>query len=341
MKYIKFFNWFLIIGSITIISCTTSTRSYESNYDSLPSWNESTTKTSIIQFVEEVTDPNSASFVPLHQRIAVFDNDGTLWSEQPNYFQYFFTLDRVKAMAAQHCEWASLQPFKAVLENDTEALKQSGDQGLTQLIMATHSGLPVDSFDVLVLNWLATAKHPRFNKPFTDLVYQPMLELINYLQANDFKTYIVSGSGIEFMRPWVESVYGIPKNQVIGSALKTELHYVNKSPVIVSLPEVDVYNDKQVKPLSINKIIGRKPILCVGNSDGDLDMMQWTASGNGQRLMLYVHHTDSVREWAYDRLSPIGKLDKGLDVALKNRWTVIDMALDWKLIYPFELDTTE
>lgn len=309
----------------------------EESADPLPSWKDTSTKTSIIDFVSEVTSVESNNFIEIPDRIATFDNDGNLWSEQPAYFQLFFAIDRVRQMAPAHPEWKTKQPFKAVLEDDLATLATFGEHGILELVMATHAGNTTEEFETIVKNWLSTAKHPRFNKHYTELVYQPMLELLDYLRANDFKTFIVSGGGIEFMRPWVEEVYGIPRDQVVGSSIKTEFVTKNGNPVIMRLPEIDFIDDKEGKPLGINKFIGRKPVFASGNSDGDLPMLQWTASGEGLQFMLYLHHTDSIREWAYDRESHIGRLDKGLDEAYKRGWTVIDMKEDWKVIYPFEL----
>jgi len=322
---------------ISLLSCNNNTPKETEVHNPLPSWNSGDTKESIISFVQDVSNPESENFVAIHDRIAVFDNDGNLWSEKPVYFQLYFAIDRVKLLAPQHPEWNDEQPFKAALENDMAALMKYGEHGLLQIVMATHAGITTEEFESIVKEWLSTAKHARFNRPFTDLVYQPMLELILYLQDNDFKTFIVSGGGIEFMRPWVEDVYNIPRDQVVGSSIKTEFVYNNGNPVINRLPEIDFIDDKEGKPVGIHKFIGRKPIFCSGNSDGDLAMMQWTASGEGKRLMLYLHHTDSIREWAYDKKSSVGRLDKGLVEAKKNGWTVIDMKNDWSLIYPFEL----
>ena len=319
-----------------IISCMPQNNNTNTK-DPLPSWNDGDTKSSIIKFVQEVTDKNSNFFVDIPDRIAVFDNDGNLWSEKPVYFQLFFAIDRLKQLAPGHPEWQHKQPFKALLENDLETFATFGEHGILEVVMATHAGTTTAEFEEIVKEWLQTARHPRFNKAFTDLVYQPMLELIEYLQENDFKTFIVSGGGIEFMRPWVEQVYGIPKHQVIGSSIKTEFLYNEGRPLIMRLPEMDFIDDKEGKPIGINKFIGRKPVFCSGNSDGDLQMMQWTASGEGHRFMLYLHHTDSIREWAYDRNSSVGRFDKALDEATEKEWTIIDMGKDWKVIYPFEL----
>ena len=304
--------------------------------DPLPSWNEGVTKTAIIDFVTDVTKAESENFIDIADRIATFDNDGNLWSEQPAYFQLFFAIDRIKALAPQHPEWKTEQPFKAVLENNMEELAQQGEHGLVELVMASHAGNTTEEFEAIVKEWLATAKHPRFDRPYTDLVYQPMLELLDFLRANDFKTFIVSGGGIDFMRPWVEEVYGIPRDQVVGSIIVKEFVNEDGNPVIKRLGKLEFNNDKEGKPIGIQKFIGRKPVFASGNSDGDLQMLQWTASGDDLRFMLYLQHTDSIREWAYDRESHIGRLDKGLDEAKEKGWTVINMKEDWKVIYPFE-----
>ena len=305
--------------------------------DPLPSWNEGQTKQAIINYVNEVTTTGSENFIPVSERVAVFDNDGNLWSEQPVYFQLFFAMDRIHALAPEHPEWKTTQPYQSVLENDMKTLMSHGEHGLIQIVMATHGGNTVTEFEQIVKDWLATAKHPRFNRPYTDLVYQPMLELINYLKSSDFKTFIVSGGGIEFMRPWVEGVYGISKDQVIGSSIKTKYDYNDGNPVIRRLPELNFIDDKEGKPEGINQYIGRKPVFASGNSDGDLQMLRWADSNTYPSFELYLHHTDSVREWAYDRKSSVGRLDKGLDEAKEKGWTVIDMEKDWKVVYPFEL----
>ncbi len=306
--------------------------------DPLPSWNEGPSKTAIMAFVEAVTAEGSATFVPETDRIATFDNDGNLWSEQPLYFQLQFAIDRVKAMAPDHPEWKDQQPFKALLEGDMEALMSEGEAGLIKLVMASHAGMTADAFDAAVRDWLKTARHPRFNQPYNALVYQPMLELLDYLRANGFTTFIVSGGGLDFMRPWTEAVYGIPPHQVVGSSIKSEFDYNDGNPVIRKLPELDFIDDKAGKPVGIHKFIGKKPIFASGNSDGDLQMLQYTASNPKGAFMLYLHHTDGEREWAYDRDSHIGRLDKGLEEAEKNGWTVIDMKRDWKVVYPFQME---
>ncbi len=304
--------------------------------DPLPSWNAGPSKESILRFVEAVTREGGAEFVPPLDRIAVFDNDGTLWSEKPFYFQLAFALDRVKALAGQHPEWQEQQPFKAVLEDDVSGVLAGGMKAIVEILLVTHGGNTSEEFEQLVLDWIASARHPRTGRLYTEMVYQPMLELLNFLRANDFRTYIVSGGGIEFMRAWVEDVYGIPPEQVIGSTIKTEFEMRESGPVLVRIPEVDFVDDNEGKPVGIHKFIGRRPILAFGNSDGDLQMLQWTAAGDRARFMGLVHHTDAEREWAYDRESPVGRLDKALDEAREKGWTVVDMQHDWRVVYPWE-----
>ncbi len=304
--------------------------------DPLPSWNDTAAKKSIIAFVQKVTKEESSDFVPASERIATFDNDGTLWAEQPMYFQLFFALDRVKALAPQHPEWKDKQPFKAVLEDDLKTVLSGGEHALLELVMATHAGNTTEEFSQIVKDWLANAKHPKTKRFYTEMVYQPMLELLTYLHTNGFKTFIVSGGGIEFMRPWTEKVYGIPPEQVVGSSIKTKFELRDGKPVLVRLPEINFIDDKAGKPVGINQHIGRRPIAAFGNSDGDLQMLQWTCLNDGKRFCLYVHHTDAEREWSYDRKSGIGRLDKGLDEAKAQGWTVVDMKRDWKRIFPFE-----
>jgi len=335
---IKSISVFLI--SIFLFSCVQSEKTETTNKvavvnsDLLPSWNDVNSKKEILAFVDAVTDKNNHNFIPISDRIATFDNDGNLWSEQPAYFQLFFAMDRVKAMAVDHPEWKIEQPFKAVLENDMEALIKQGEHGLLELIMATHAGNSTEEFESYVKEWVKTAKHPTKNVGYDKLVYQPMLELLHYLRENDFKTYIVSGGGVDFMRAFVTEIYGIPEEQILGSRIKTEFDYNDGKPVIRRIAGLDFIDDKEGKPLNIQKIIGKKPVFASGNSDGDLQMLQWTASNEHKSFMLYLHHTDAEREWAYDRESHIGKLDKGLDQAKKDGWTVIDMKKDWKVIYP-------
>jgi phosphoserine phosphatase len=303
--------------------------------DPLPSWNKGASKSAIVQFVKSVTKKGGADFVPTAERIATFDNDGTLWSEQP-IAQLMFALDRVKAEAPNHPEWKDTEPFKFVLANDMKGVLATGEQGLMELIMATHTGMSVEEFQSCAKYWLAMAKHPKFNRPYTELVYQPMLELLSYLRANGFKTYVVSGGGIEFMRVWMEKIYGIPPEQVIGSSVKTKFEFVDGKPVLMRLPELDFNDDKVGKPVAIQKFIGRRPIAAFGNSDGDLQMLQWTSATNSPHFGLIVHHTDAEREVAYDRDSAIGKLDKALDEAPQKGWTVVDMKKDWKKVFPFD-----
>ena len=302
--------------------------------DPLPSWNDGATKQAIVTFVTKVTKEGSADFVPSAERIATFDNDGTLWAEQPLYFQLLFALSRVKVLAPQHPEWKTTEPFASLLKGDMKGALAGGEKAMLAIMMATHAGMTTEEFEQIVKDWMATAKHPKTGRPFTEMVYQPMLELLAYLRANGFKTFIVSGGGIEFMRPWTERVYGIPPEQVVGSSIKTKFVLTGDKPTLVRLPEVNFIDDGPGKPVGINEHIGRRPIAAFGNSDGDLQMLEWTAAGSGARFCLYVHHTDADREWAYDRTSSIGKLDKGLDEAAQRGWTVVDMKNDWKTIFP-------
>ncbi|HXY50246.1 MAG TPA: HAD family hydrolase [Terriglobales bacterium] len=301
--------------------------------DPLPSWNDTASKKTIIAFVEKVTKEGSPDFVPLSQRIATFDNDGTLWIEQPMYVQMAFILDRVKQLAPGHPDWKTTQPFRGVLDGDMKAVVATGEQGLMQLMAATHAGMTVEQFHNIVTDWLATARDRKFNRPYNECVYQPMVELLNYLRGNGFKTYIVSGGGVEFMRPWTEKAYGIPPEQVVGSSIKTKFQMVNGKPELMRLPEINFIDDQEGKPVAINQFIGRRPIAAFGNSDGDQQMLEWTAAGDGPRLILLVHHTDAVREYAYDRQSSFGKLDKALDEANARGWVVVDMKNDWKVIF--------
>jgi len=302
--------------------------------DPLPSWNDGKAKQSIIDFVTKVTSQGAADFVPAAERIAVFDNDGCLWSEQPMYFQLFFAIDRVKTLAPQHPEWKQKEPFASLLKGDLKAALAGGEHAILEIVMATHGGMTTTEFEQIVKDWIATAKHPTTKRLYTEMVFQPMLEVLTYLRANGFKTYIVSGGGIEFMRPWTEETYGIPPEQVVGSSVKTKFEIRNGEPVLVRLPEINFIDDKEGKPVGINQHIGRRPIAAFGNSDGDLQMLQWTMAGQGPRFALYVHHTDADREWDYDRDSSIGRLDKGLDEALANGWTVVDMKDDWNMVFP-------
>jgi phosphoglycolate phosphatase-like HAD superfamily hydrolase len=301
--------------------------------DPLPSWNEGTAKQSIISFVEAVTSETGPDFIKPADRIAVFDNDGTLWTEQPYYFQLQFGIDRVKALAPAHPEWRTNKLIQAVLADDINTVLSFGEKGLVELIMTTHAGITTDEFSQIVKDWINTAKHPKTGKLYKEMVFQPMLEVLDYLRANGFKTWIVSGGGVDFMRPWTEEVYGIPSEQVIGSSIKTAFEMREGNPVLMKLPEINFIDDKEGKPVGIHHYIGKKPVAAFGNSDGDLQMLQYTASNHLKSLCVYIHHSDSVREWAYDRNSHIGKLDKGLDEATEKSWTVVDMKNDWIKIY--------
>jgi hypothetical protein len=302
----------------------------------LPSWNDGATKQSILDFVAAVTREGSPDFVPPAERIATFDNDGTLWVERPMYTQLVFALDRVKALAPQHPEWKDTQPFKAALEGDMKTLAETGEHGLMALLMATHPGMTTNEFQKIVVDWIATARDPRFKRPYTELAYLPMIELLSFLRASGFKTFIVSGGGIEFMRPWTERVYGVPPEQVVGSSIKTKFQMRDGRPELFRLGEINFIDDNVGKPVGINEHIGRRPIAAFGNSDGDLEMLQWTTMTGGRRLGLIVHHTDAEREYAYDRDTAFGRLDKALDAAATNKWTVVDMKNDWKRIFAFE-----
>jgi len=330
---IKRFNATLFLLALTL---TFGSLAMAQAADPLPSWNDGPTKQSIMAFVAKVTAPNSSDVVPAPERIAVFDNDGTLWAEQPMYFQLFFALDRVKALAPQHPEWKDKEPFASLLKGDVKAALAGGEKSILEIVMATHAGMTTTEFETIVTDWIATARHPKTGKPYTEMIYQPMLELLAYLRANGFKTFIVSGGGIEFMRPWTEAVYGIPPEQVVGSSIKTRFEMRDGSPALVRLPEIHFIDDKETKPVGIHTHIGRRPIAAFGNSDGDLQMLQWTTAGQGARFGLLVHHTDAEREWAYDRKSHIGRLDHALDEAGERGWTVVDMQRDWNVIYPFQ-----
>jgi hypothetical protein len=327
-----------VVIATGLLACSPSTTGNRSatSTDPLPSWNDGAARQAVVDFVTRVTDPAGPDFVPEAERIATFDNDGCLWAEKPVYFQLLFAIDRVGALAPEHPEWASTQPFQAVLEGDMEALAASGTRGLAELVMATHAGMTTEEFEVVVTEWLATARHPTTGEPYTEMVYQPMLELLDYLRANGFTTFIVSGGGIEFMRPWTEQVYGIPREQVVGSSIVTKYEVRDGEPVLVRLPELDFIDDKEGKPVGINAHIGRRPIAAFGNSDGDFQMLEWTTAGDGARLGVLIHHTDADREWAYDRDSHVGRLDRGLDEAADRGWVVVDMQQDWKQVFPGE-----
>lgn len=300
----------------------------------LPSWNDGPARSSIIDFVQQVTEESGPDFVPAPERIAVFDNDGTLWSEQPLYFQAMFIFDRIRQLAPQHPEWKTKEPFASVLNGDVKSALQGGEHALIEMAMATHAGTTTEEFNGLVNEWITNARHPETGKFYTEMVYQPMLELLGYLRENGFKTYIVSGGGIEFMRPWTERVYGIPPEQVIGSSIKTKYEIHDEKPVLVRLPEMNFIDDKDGKPVGINHHIGRRPIFAAGNSDGDFQMLEYTTAGTGPRFGMYIHHDDAEREYAYDRDSHIGRLARGLDEAPARGWSVVSMKRDWKSIYP-------
>jgi phosphoglycolate phosphatase-like HAD superfamily hydrolase len=320
-------------------SCTASPREPQAASpaalpDPLPSWNQGRARQAVVDFVERTTKPGESDFVPPAERVAVFDNDGTLWAEQPMYVQLAFALDRVKALAPKHPEWKTTQPFKGVLEGDINAVLASGAGGLMQIIAASHAGTTTDEFEAIVTEWMATARHPVSKRRYDEMVYQPMLDLLTYLRANGYKPFIVSGGGVEFMRPWVERVYGIPPEQVVGSRIKVKYERRDGVPVLLRLPEIDLNDDKAGKPVGIHQVIGRRPRIAFGNSDGDFEMLEWTTSAKGPRLGVIVHHTDGEREWAYDRTSHIGQLVRGLDEGPRRGWVIVDMKSDWKLIYP-------
>ncbi len=334
-----FFALFLFIAFSSSIEAAGA--STEPGLCQLQSWDDGASKKAIIDFVGRVTTVDSRDFVQPAERIAVFDNDGTLCAEQPMYFQFFFVLDRVKTLAPQHPEWKTQEPFASILKGDVKSALAGGERSLGQLLMATHAGMTSEEFEKIVSDWIATARHPKTGRLFTQMVYQPMLELLSCLRAKGFKTFIVSGGGVEFMRPWSERVYGIPPEQVIGSSIKTKFDLRDGKPVLVRLPEINFIDDGPGKPVGIQMQVGRRPIAAFGNSDGDLQMLQWTAAGSGPRFGLLVHHTDAEREWAYDRNSPIGRLDKALDEAQAKGWTVVDMKRDWKMIYPAVISLQE
>ncbi len=320
---------------ISIWSCENAAKTEESaersneTADPLPSWNNGETKQAIIDFVTKTTSTENPHFVAVEDRVACFDNDGTLWSEQPFYFQLAFAIDRVNVLAADHPEWKTKQPFKSLLEGDLPAGLAGGEHALLEIVMATHAGMTTDEFSQIVTEWIATAKHPETGKLYKEMVYQPMLELLDYLRANGYKTFIVSGGGVDFMRPWAEAVYDIPPDQIVGSSGKVRYEDGN----LVKLPEINFIDDKEGKPVGIHQYIGKRPIFTAGNSDGDYAMLQYTSNGSGPRFGMIIHHTDSVREYAYDRKSPIGRLSKGLDDAKKFDWVVVDMKEDWVAVY--------
>jgi len=321
---------------LTLFSVAACASNGGTTSDPLPSWNDGGAKAAIVDMVSRVTAEGSADFVRPSERIATFDNDGTLWSEQPLYFQAIYVFDRIRELAPKHPEWKEQEPFASVIRGDAKSALAGGEKALLEMVMATHTGLTAAEFSISVENWLDGARHPKSGKPFTSMVFQPMLELIDYLRQNDFKIFIVSGGGIDFVRVFSEDVYGIPPERVVGSSLEAKYEVRDGTPVIVKIPEIDLINDKEGKPVGIHRYIGRRPVIAVGNSDGDYAMLQYTTSGSGARLGLIVRHTDAEREWAYDRDSHIGRLDRGLDDADKNGWIIIDMKSDWKRIYPFE-----
>jgi len=325
-----------IAYSLAAVALAICASVYAQTTDPLPSWNDGSVKQSILSFVRGTTDMSDRRFVPPGERIAVFDNDGTLWVEQPMYTQLAFALDRVKALAPSHPDWRTEMPFSAVLKDDVKAFEASGDKGLEQVIFATHTGMTPDEFTKHVNEWIAGARHPRFKRPYTDLVYQPMVELLAYLRAHGFKTYIVTGGTVEFVRAWSDRVYGIPPDEVVGTTFVTKYSVANAHPTLTREPEVDFVDDGPGKPEAIQKFIGRRPIFAVGNSDGDQQMLEWTAGRSGARFVALVHHTDAEREYAYDRLSHVGRLDKALDEATRGNWAVVDMKRDWARIFAFE-----
>jgi len=304
--------------------------------DPLPSWNDTAPKKAIIAFVDRVTKEGGPDYVPPADRVATFDNDGTLWVESPIYTQVAFAFDRVKLMAPQHPEWKTQQPFKGILEGDMKAVAATGEKGIYQIVVATSTSMTNEQFEQTVSDWIAQAHDRKFNRPYTELIYQPMVELLAYLRSNGFKTFIVSGGEVGFMRPWTEKAYGIPPDQVVGTTMKTQLETLDGKPVIMRLPEISFVDDGPGKPVGIDTFIGQRPIAAFGNSDGDQQMLEWTAAGPGPRFMLLVHHTDAEREYAYDRKSSVGKLDKALDEANAKGWTVVSMKDDWKQIFTFQ-----
>jgi phosphoglycolate phosphatase-like HAD superfamily hydrolase len=323
--------------ALLILAWVSAAASLAQTPDPLPSWNDGANKRSILEFVARLTRDGDPDFVPPRERIAVFDNDGTLWCEQPLYVQLVFALDRVKTLAARHPEWTRQEPFASLLKGDVKAALAGGEPAIARIVAATHAGMTTDEFADLVRDWLATARHPRFKRPYTDLAYQPMLELLRYLRGNGFETYVVSGGGIEFVRVFSEGVYGIAPEQVVGSSSKLKLEWRDAKPVLVKLPDVQFVNDKAGKPIGIQLHIGHRPVIAVGNSDGDFEMLEWTtAAGKGSRLGLLIHHDDAEREFAYDRDSIVGKLSRGLDEAQMRDWLRVSMKNDWNHLFAFE-----
>jgi len=321
----------LTFFALTLMILSSATASQPQN--PLPSWNDGPNKQAIIEFVTKTTDQNQASFIPPTRRIATFDNDGTLWSEQPLYFQAIYIFDRIRELAPEHPEWQQKEPYASVLKGDSKSALAGGKQALLEMVMGTHAGVTASEFSESVADWLASARHSGSGKPYTAMVYKPMLELLDYLRDSDFKVFIVSGGGIDFLRVFAEEVYGIPPEQVVGSSLKAKYEIRNGFPVIVKQAEVDFIDDKAGKPVGIHRYIGRRPVLAVGNSDGDFEMLEWTSAGEGPSLAMIVHHDDAKREWAYDRESHIGRLVRGLDEGPQRGWKIISMKNDWNLIY--------
>lgn len=338
-KLITFLSFIMLASFISCdmdVNIETQQKSEKKEY--LKSWNDTQSKKNIIGFIENITNKNSSNFIKVEDRIATFDNDGTLWSEQPYYFQLSFAMDQIQRMAPDHPEWKEDEVLTAAINNDINKVLSFGEEGLLKVVLASHSGMSAQEFEQQVADWINTAKHPKTNKLYKEMVYQPMLEILAYLRDHDFKLFIVSGGGIDFMRAWVEEVYKIPKDQIIGTTIKTDFIIENNEAKIIRLPEIDFIDDKKGKPIAINRHIGRKPVISFGNSDGDLQMQQYTDGNSLPNLIVYIHHTDAKREWAYDRKSHIGKFDKGLDEAQEKGWIIVDMENDWKVIYPFDLN---
>jgi phosphoglycolate phosphatase-like HAD superfamily hydrolase len=321
----------LLLSLVLFPACNSMT----SGGDPLPSWTEGSTKQAILDFVRSTTDESNSDYIPPEDRIAVFDNDGTLWSEKPMYFQLVFILDRVKAMASKHPEWKTQEPFRSALAGDLEAVAKQGEKAIFKLLSATHGGMTTVEYNELVVTWLEAARHPRFDRPYTELVFQPMLELLACLRANGYATWIVSGGGQDFMRPWAPGIYGIPPQQIIGSQMDMQLEERNGEPVLVKALKLHFLDDKAGKVISIHRFLGKRPVAAFGNSDGDLEMLRWSAARPGRSLQVLIHHTDDAREWAYDRDSHVGRLDKGLEAARKGKWVLVDMKRDWSRVYPF------
>lgn len=332
----KLIAWGKFISVILISGISFTTLAENTTLDPLPSWHDGKAKQRIISFIKETTDPKSKQFITVENRIATFDNDGTLWAEKPVYFQFFFAIDRIKTLAPKHPEWKTEQPFAAVLSNDMDTVMKSGMDGFMKLIIATHTGISTDEFNTLVKNWMKVAKHPVTDQHYVDMTYQPMIEVLKYFRTHGYKTYIVSGGGVEFMRAWAPEVYGIPSEQIIGTRFETKWDMKAGQPVLMRLPKVEFNDDKEGKPVAIQQIIGKRPVAAFGNSDGDMQMLQWTTAGKGPRLSVLIHHTDAQREWAYDKDSHVGKLDSALIEAKKENWLVVDMKKDWQTVFHTE-----